>query len=115
MDQIEIISGFVALSFFYYGMSCLLENRMKAEFYRFGIPQFRRLTGISQLVAASLILLGYLFPILTLIATLALSVQMFLGFILRISIRDSLLQSSPALLFFILNAYLSWKLLEKIF
>jgi len=107
LTQIEIISIFIVVSFSYYGMSCLIDNRIKVEFHRFGIPQYRKLIGFSQLTAAVLMAAGYFIPILALIAASGLAVQMLLGFILRISIRDGLLQSSPSLLFMMLNAYLA--------
>jgi uncharacterized membrane protein YphA (DoxX/SURF4 family) len=114
MTVIQILIILIAISFFYYGLSCLIDNRMKVEFHRFGIPQHRKLVGLSQLAASILMGLGYFFPILALIAASGLAIQMLLGFVLRISIRDGLLQSSPALIFMILNALLATELAKSI-
>ena len=112
MTTTELVIIFIALSFFYYGASCLFDKRMKSEFQRFGIPQYRRLIGISQLLASLLMAIGYFFPIVALIAAIGLAVQMLMGFLLRLKIKDGLLQSSPAFLFMILNAYLAIELVE---
>jgi len=88
---------------------------MKEEFHRFGIPKYRKLVGGSQLIAAIIMALGFFFPILIFVAACGLALQMLFGVILRISIKDSLLQASPAFLFMILNIYLAAELAKKIF
>ena len=114
MSSTQVILLIISISFFYYGLSCLIDNRMKVEFHRFGIPQHRKLIGISQLIASLLMAIGYFYPLLAFIAAIGLALQMLLGFILRISIRDGVLQSSPSLIFMVLNTYLAVELSKEL-
>jgi uncharacterized membrane protein YphA (DoxX/SURF4 family) len=73
---------------------------MKSEFKRFGIPQFRVLTGILQLIGGTGLIVGFFFaPIIAYLAALGLAVLMFMGFITRLKIKDGMLASTPALFF----------------
>jgi len=95
-------------AFLFYGINCLVSQTMKDEFVRFGLDKQRQLTGILQLLGALGLILGYfLFPIVTVIAAAGLSILMFLGFLVRIKIKDSMLQSLPSLLFAVINLYIS--------
>lgn len=94
----------------FYGFSCLFSKQMKQEFIRFKIPQFRVLTGVLQVVAGTSLLIGlYYSNLLAFIATLGLSLLMFMGFLVRIKIKDSLVHSAPAFMFALLNSYLAYK------
>jgi uncharacterized membrane protein YkgB len=107
--MLPFLTGFSALSFFCYGTRCLLSASMMREFERFGVQRFRRLIGVTQLLAASGLLLSFIHPLCGLIAAGGLSLQMLLGFCLRLKIKDSLLQSSPAIFYCALNAYLGYR------
>ncbi|MFQ3240293.1 MAG: hypothetical protein ACI9NI_002624 [Olleya marilimosa] len=102
-------------AFLFYGINCLVSQTMKDEFVRFGLDKQRQLTGILQLLGALGLILGYfLFPIVTVIAAAGLSILMFLGFLVRIKIKDSILQSLPSLLFAVINLYISVQYYYKI-
>ena len=62
MSMQQTIQLFCALSFLIYGLTCLRSGRMVYEFQRYGIPQYRHLTGILQLSAALGLLAGYIQP-----------------------------------------------------
>ena len=48
--------------FLFYGLSCLFANAMVEEFQRFGLADFRRLTGILEVLGALGLIIGYLYP-----------------------------------------------------
>ena len=95
-----------ASSFLFYGLHCLFSKKMAQEFKRFGLNDFRKPTGILQLIGAIGLLMGFFYPILTLIASAGLAFLMLLGFLVRLKIKDSLLVSSPAFAFMLLNLYI---------
>ena len=94
------------LSFAYYGISCLLTKKIEVEFKRYGLSRFRKMIGYLQIFGSLGIAVGFYFSILTMISSLGLSLLMLLGVITRIRIKDSLLATSPALFFFLLNLYI---------
>ena len=79
---------------------------MVREFERFGLGSYRQLIGGTQLLAAAGLLLSFAYPICGLIASGGLALQMLMGFGVRLKIKDSVLQASPALFYFALNTYL---------
>jgi hypothetical protein len=100
---------FSALSFYGYGISCVLSKQMVAEFERFGLARFRVPSGFLQVAGASGLLLGLVgYPIIGFLAALGLSLQMFAGLIVRFSIHDSFRQCAPAFIFLCLNALLAY-------
>ena len=102
---------FSSISFFFYGFNCFFSGFIIEEFNRYGIPQFRKLTGWLQLMGALGIIVGFWINNLQLLSTLGLSLLMLFGVAVRIKIKDNLKQILPALSYFLLNAYLCYKLL----
>lgn len=100
-----------ALAFYGYGASCLVSAHMRAEFQRYGIPQFRKLTGILQLVAASGLLLGTIYPIIGGLAAAGIALQMACGLGVRIRIGDGFVQCIPATVFMLLCGILALSLI----
>lgn len=93
------------VSFYGYGASCLLAQHMVSEFERYGLARFRQLTGVLQLMGATGLLVGLIgFPIIGLLAATGLSLQMLLGFGVRLRIRDPWLQCLPSFAFMYVNA-----------
>jgi hypothetical protein len=83
-----------------------MSKKMVLEFERYGLRQFRILTGVLQILGSLGLVIGFFQPLFTLISSLGLAVLMFLGIITRIRIRDSLLQTAPAFVFFSVNLYI---------
>jgi hypothetical protein len=96
---------FSSFSFIIYGILCLVSPKMKLEFVRFGVSQFRLLTGILELMGGLGLLVGFLFnsTFFILLSAGGLSVLMLMGFGVRIKIKDGLLKSSPAFIFMVIN------------
>ncbi|GDY20304.1 hypothetical protein LBMAG56_16490 [Verrucomicrobiota bacterium] len=95
-----------AISFLGYGAACFLSDSLKREFkrYRFG-PQ-RALIGGLQMSAALGLLTGLSQPWIGRAAAAGLALMMLVAVGVRIRIKDTLLQTTPALFYLVLNAYL---------
>lgn len=102
--QISLLLSIAA--FFVYGLSCLFSDGMKAEFERFGLARFRRLTGALEVLGALGLAAGYLLPPLVVVASAGLALLMVLGVLTRLRVRDSLLETLPALVLLLLNAFI---------
>lgn len=111
MILLQILVLFISVSFFFYGLGCFYSQKMFAEFKRFGLsPLQRKLTGFFQVSGALSLILGFYFmPTLGFSAAVGLAVLMCLGFGVRIKIRDSVLQSFPALFFALVNAFVAFR------
>ena len=93
------------LAFLGYGLCCIFSAHMVAEFERYRLSRFRLLTGYLQILGAVGLLVGFfLIPVVGLMAALGLSVQMLLGFGVRLRLGDSFLQCLPSFGFMLINA-----------
>ncbi len=81
---------------------------MKREFIRYGMGSQRLLVGALQVSAAIGLLAGLSQPWVGRAAALGLAAMMLVAVGVRIRIKDSFLQTTPALFYLVLNAYLSW-------
>lgn len=109
---LSLISG---VSFIYYGLSCFKSKRIKLEFERYGMPHRRVLIGTLQLLGGMGLLLGlYMLPVLAFSASLGLTLLMFLGFSVRLRLKDGFLESAPSLIFALLNLYLCFQFYQLI-
>lgn len=92
-------------AFIFYGLLCILTTHMRAEFERYGLSRYRKLTGLFELCGGIGLLLGYFFHYSPLIIFSAggLATLMFLGVIVRIKTRDPLVQAIPAFMLLLLN------------
>lgn len=102
-----ILIIFSAISFLFYGYGCLFSNKMKQEFLRFKLSETqRKITGVLQIVAGLALLFSFISPLVGIIATAGLTIQMLLGFMVRLRIKDSIMLSLPSFVFMIFNGYL---------
>jgi len=80
---------------------------MKEEFLRFKLSETqRKITGILQIVAGIALFFSFISPITGVIAAAGLTIQMLLGFMVRLRIKDSIILSLPSFVFMIFNGYL---------
>jgi uncharacterized membrane protein YphA (DoxX/SURF4 family) len=105
---------FSSLSFLFYGLLSFFSDKMKDEFKRWHISQFRIIVGIAQLVGGIGLIIGFFIPVFMFLSSFGLSILMLLGFILRIMVNDGFLKSLPSLFYFLLNAYIFFNLLEMV-
>ena len=104
-----------AIAFLVYGPSCVFSGHMVVEFERYRLARFRKITGYLQILGAVGLLIGYLgTPIAGLLASLGLSIQMLLGFGVRLLIRDSLLQCLPSFSFMMINVGLVFGFVNRL-
>lgn len=102
------------LGFGMYGLLVLFADGMVEEFQRFGLSRFRRLTGALEVLGALGLLAGYFIPQVTLVASGGLAVLMLLGTATRIRVRDSVLETLPAVVLMGVNAFIFWVALGRI-
>jgi hypothetical protein len=103
---------FSALSFSFFGLHCLMSNRMKLEFARFGMPKFRLFTGAVEAAAAAGLCLGLFQPLWGILASAGLIILMAVGLVVRLKLRDGLVQAAPAFFYLCLNTYLMYKFIN---
>ena len=89
---------------------------IKSEFERYNLPNFRKLTGFLQLFGAFGLVIGLYFNTLILfLASSGLFLLMFGGFIVRLKIKDSFIQSLPSFGFAMLNLFITIKTFSTYF
>jgi hypothetical protein len=116
LELLTLITWFSSLAFIYFGVNCFYSEFIIAEFIRYDLPNFRKLTGILQLLGAGGLIIGlYLSPLLMLLASLGLCLLMLAGFIVRLKINDNFIQSSPSFIFAALNLFIAIKTYYKYF
>ncbi len=103
----SVLIHFSAISFFGYGSACFVSSYMKREFERYRLGSQRTLVGGLQICAAIGLLAGLSQPWMGRAAAAGLALMMLVAVGVRIRIKDTLLQTIPALLYLALNAYLS--------
>ncbi len=97
-----------ALFFLFYGIQSLISKMMIAEFKRFGLTDSQRIiTAILQILGAMGLLLSYFFVHIGLLAAMGFTVMMLVAFMVRIKIKDSVVESIPSMLFMVINAWLT--------
>lgn len=96
-----------AISFLGYGSACFLSDSLKREFARYGFGSQRMLIGGLQLCAAAGLLAGLSQPWMGRAAAAGLALMMLVAVGVRIKIKDTLLQTTPALFYLVLNLYLA--------
>ena len=97
-----------ALFFLFYGFQSLNSQMLIEEFKRFGMTdKMRQLTGLLQIIGSVGLLTGLFYTIIGLSAACGLAVMMFIAFIVRLKIKDSIAQSLPSLIFMLVNVWLT--------
>jgi len=109
MSPIYWLSYFSGLSFLGFGVSCFFSNKMVLEFQGYQLARFRTTTGFFQIVGAIGLLCASQSDLIWSISSLGLTILMLLGFIVRLRIKDSWIQSFPSLFYMVLNGYIFWQ------
>ncbi len=84
---------------------------MVVEFKRYGLSRFRRIVGVLELLGGLGLLLGFYYPILSILASAGLTVLMFLGTVVRLKTKDLLWEIIPAFTLMLLNSYIFFVLI----
>ena len=101
----EIARALSAVAFLFYGVVCLSTSRMKVEFERYGLARYRHLVGALECLGALGLLVGYFNRPVLVVAAAGLALTMLMGIATRIRIGDSLVQTVPAIVLLIMNAF----------
>jgi uncharacterized membrane protein YphA (DoxX/SURF4 family) len=109
---LDIVIAFLAISFLFYGFACLFSQHMMDEFKRYGLPQFRQLIGALEVAGGLGLVVGYILPVIQIPAASGLALLMLLGCLLRIRIKDSILQILPAFIFLVLSLFVLFNLVS---
>ncbi len=104
----EIARALSAIAVLFYGIVCISSPRMEVEFKRYGLARFRNLVGVVECLGALGLLVGYFNRPVLVVAAAGLMLTMLLGVATRIRIGDSLVQTLPAIVLLILNAFVLW-------
>ncbi|MEO8773379.1 MAG: DoxX family protein [Gelidibacter sp.] len=116
MELLTVLTWLSSLAFFYFGISCFYSEFIVSEFIRYGLPKFRKSTGVLQLLGAFGLLIGlYFSPIILLLSAIDLGLLMLAGFIVRVKIKDNILKSSPAITFAAINLFIAFETFSKYF
>ena len=97
-----------SVSFAWYGLSCLVSERMVPEFERYRLGRLRVITGVLQVTASAGLIAGYFYRPLLLVSAGGLATMMFLAVLVRLRIRDPLYLAIPALVLGCVNVFIVW-------
>jgi uncharacterized membrane protein YphA (DoxX/SURF4 family) len=95
-----------SFSFIFYAIQCMTTNHMRSEFVRYGVPQLRHLTAVLQLLAGIGLLVGLRWRVALMISSCGLMLMMLVALIVRIRIRDGIVQSLPAFALMVMNGFI---------
>ena len=99
------------LAFLFYGYVCVFTDKLVSEFERYGLSHMRVLTGCLEIVGALGVLCGIRYSTIGVLASLGLALMMICAVYVRIKIRDSLLQTLPAIVLLLVNVLMSYSLI----
>ncbi len=102
----QAATGLSIILFLYYGLDCLFADGMVAEFERYGLSRYRKLTGSLEVLGAAGLIVGYVVPAVLVLASAGLTALMALGVATRFRVRDPLLETVPAFVLMLVNVYI---------
>ena len=103
MDLNILLVVFSALSFIFYGINSFFSKRMVSEYARWGYSNQRILLGCMQLLGGIGLLVGLTNSVLLSVASFLLTFMMITAVLVRIKIKDSLINMFPAVFYTCLN------------
>ena len=99
--------------FLFYGLHCLSSQKMVAEFNRYELAEYRRLTGTLEVVGALGQIVGIWISPVGLLASGGLALLMICGFWARWRIKDPWTAFIPAVSLGVINGFLFLGMLQK--
>ena len=79
---------------------------MKSEFKRFGLEKIGTITAVLELLGATGLLVGLMYPGILLLSSGGLAALMLIGVAVRVKVNDTLWLTLPALFYAMLNTYI---------
>lgn len=111
---LRFIVVFTGISHFIYGISALFDPYSISEYSRYGFSQERIAIGVFQAVFGVILIGGLRFDKLKFLGASGLSLMMVGAFATRVSIGDSIIQSVPSVIYFLLNSIIIIKSLKTL-
>jgi hypothetical protein len=87
---------------------------MKEEFKRFELEKLGLFIILLEILGATGLLVGMIFPLILILSSSGLALLMFFAFIVRLKIKDGIGVSLPSFFYMCLNAYILWRGLDLI-
>ena len=103
MELVTVLILISSFSFIGYGIGCLVSEKMKQEFKRYGPEKLRVTTGALEILGGTGLLVGLQIPIILKISSAGLALLMFCALFVRAKINDRVIQSLPALVLMLVN------------
>jgi uncharacterized membrane protein YkgB len=103
MTAIDLPTLVLIISFLVYGSRCLFADEMVHEFNRWGVAHLRYITGSLEVLGALGLIVGHWVPWIGFLAAGGLSLLMVCGLFVRTRIRDSFLQTLPAVVYLVVS------------
>ena len=114
MHYSQVIILFISFSFLFYALHALFSQKMKDEFSRWGVQKYRILISCVQLLSGFSLLLSFFYPFLVIYCSSIFLIMMMGAIFVRIRVKDSFLDTLPALLYFFLNTIIIYIELQNI-
>ena len=76
---------------------------MEEEFKRFGLPHISLFIAFSQLSGSIGLIFGLFHPIILIFSSAGLTTMMLIACVVRFRVKDTLLESLPAIFYLVLN------------
>ena len=102
------------ISFFVYGIRCLLAEAMVLEFKRWGMSGLRHITGWLEILGAVGLVVGQWLPWVGFMSAAGLSLLMVCGLVVRLRIRDSFFQTFPAVVYLVVSVLVMLQFAESL-
>ena len=99
----RVLTVFAGLSHLFYGITALFDPFFIQEYARYGFSNQRIIIGFVQAVLGLFLLSSFYFPKLKFFGALGLSIMMAGAFGTRLYIGDSAIQSTPSIVYFVIN------------
>ena len=113
--ELNFIILFSAFSFIIYGYSSFMSKRMISEYSRWGFSNQRKIIGFFQLLGGFGLIVGIKVNILLFITSLSFIIMMLFAIVVRIKIKDGIVEILPAITYLFLNIMIFYKSSEIIF
>tara|TARA_B100000963_G_scaffold135738_1_gene118146 strand:+ start:5411 stop:5749 length:339 start_codon:yes stop_codon:yes gene_type:complete len=103
MSLILAIIMFNATSFIIYGLSSFFSKRMRKEYVRWGYNKERKMIGFFQILGGIGLIIGLYIPKFLYVSSFMLSIMMLLAIVVRIKIKDGIIEMLPAITYLFLS------------
>ena len=112
-DNHLILLLFSATSFICYGLNSLFSKRMISEYERWGYQNQRLILCACQISGGFGLLVGLVIPFMLVLASFLLTCMMIVAVMVRIKLKDRLVDMLPALFYALINLFVFYHSVES--